>query len=93
VLHTNSKNMERLIPKANEIPKKRESSLHLMSCNGFYVVWDDVTSKCCTRGKKLGNYQQLVHPLVSSPEENHWLTVLTKHFAIKYIKKLFWVSK
>jgi hypothetical protein len=87
VLRTKSKNMEILIPKAKEIPKKRESSLHLMSNSDFYVVWDDVTSKWCTRGNKLGNYQQLIHPLISSPEENHWLTVLTKYLAIEDIEK------
>jgi hypothetical protein len=70
VLHTNSKNMEILITKAKEIPTKRESSLNIMSDSGFYVVCDDVTSKCCTRGKKLDTYQHLIHPLVSSPEEN-----------------------
>jgi hypothetical protein len=58
-----------------------------MSDSGLYVVWDDVTSKWFTRGKKLGNYQQLVHPLISSPEENHWLTVLTKYLAIEDTKK------
>jgi hypothetical protein len=79
--------MEILIPKANEIPKKRESSLHLMSDSGFYVVWDDVTSKWCTRGNKLGNLQQPIHPLVSSPEENHWLSVLTKYVAKEDIQK------
>jgi hypothetical protein len=83
MLHTNSKSMEILTPKAKEIPKKRESSLHLMSDSGFYVVWDAVTSKWCTRGKKLGNFQQLIHPFVSSPEENHWLSVLTKYLAIE----------
>jgi regulator of sigma D len=68
VLHTNSKNMEILIPKAKEIPKKCQSLLHIMSDSGFYVVWDDVTSKWFTRGNKLVNYQQLIHPLGSSPE-------------------------
>jgi hypothetical protein len=81
--------MERLIPKAKQIPKNRETALHLMSDSGFYFVWDDVTGKWCTRGKKSGNRQQLIHPLVSIPEENHWLSVLTKYLAIEDIKKLF----
>jgi hypothetical protein len=78
VLDTSSKIMEILIPKAKQVPKKREFSLHLMYDSGLYVVWDDVLCKWCKRGKKLGNFQQLIHPLVSSPEENHWLSVLTK---------------
>jgi hypothetical protein len=36
---------------------------------------------------KLGNYQQLIHPLVSSPEETHWLAVLKKYLAVEDIKK------
>jgi hypothetical protein len=87
LLHTNSKSMERLIPKAKHIPKKHETSLHPISDSGFYVVWDDVTYKWCTRGKKLGNCQQLIHPLISSPEENHWLSVLMKYLAIEGITK------
>jgi hypothetical protein len=72
VLDTNSKSMEIFIPKAKQVPKKRETSLHLMPDSGVYVVWDDITDKWCTRGNKLGNCQQLIHPCVSSPEENHW---------------------
>jgi hypothetical protein len=83
VIDTNINIMERLIHKAKQVPKKFELSLHLMSDSGFYVVWDDVTCKWCARGKKLGNYHQLIHPLVSSPEENHWLSVLTKYLAIE----------
>jgi hypothetical protein len=89
VLDTNIKIMERFIPKAKQVPKTRYTSLHLMSDSSFYVVWDDVTGNWCTRGKKLGNFQQLIHPLVSSPEENHWLSVLTKYLAIEDIKKKF----
>jgi hypothetical protein len=89
VLHTNSKSTERLIPKAKQIPKKRETSLHLMSDSGFYVVWDDVTGNWCTRRKKLGNCQQLIHPLISSPEDNHWLSVLMKYLAVEDIKSCY----
>jgi hypothetical protein len=62
VLDTNSKSMERFIPKAKQIPKKRETSFHLMS--------DSVTGKWYTRGKKLGDCQQFIHPFVLSPEYN-----------------------
>jgi hypothetical protein len=55
VLYTNSKIMEILIPKAKQIPKKSETSLHLISDSAFYVVWDDVTGKWCPREKKLAS--------------------------------------
>jgi hypothetical protein len=78
VLETNSKTIERLIPMTGEVPKLCELLLHQMSDSGYFVTWEAVTSKWCTRGKKLGNYQQLIHPLISRPQENHWLSVLTK---------------
>jgi hypothetical protein len=87
VLDKKSKSMERLIPKAKQIPKKRKTALHLILDSGFYVVWDDATEKWCIRRKKLFNCKKLILPLVSSPEENHWLSILTKYVAIEDIKK------
>jgi hypothetical protein len=73
VLETNSNTIERLIPMTGEVPKPREFLLHQMSDSGYFVTWDAVTSKWCTRGKKLGNCQKLIHTLISRPHENHWL--------------------
>jgi hypothetical protein len=51
VLEKNSKTIERLIPTAGEVPKAREFLSHQMSDSGYFVAWDAVTSKWCTRGK------------------------------------------
>jgi hypothetical protein len=70
-----------------EVLKPREFLLHQMSDSGYFVTWDAVTSKWCTMGKKLGNFQQLIHPLISRPQENHWLSVLTKYLGMEDLTK------
>jgi hypothetical protein len=87
VLETNSKTIERLIPTTGEVPKPREFLLHQMSDSGYCVAWDGVTSKWCTRGEQLGNCQQLIHLLISRPQENHWLSVLTKYLGMEDLPK------
>jgi hypothetical protein len=87
VLETNSKTIERLIPMKGDVPQQRQFLLHQMSDSGYLVTWDAVTSKWCTRGKKLGNFQQLVHPLISIPQENHWLSVLRKYLGMEDLTK------
>jgi hypothetical protein len=87
VLETNSKTIEILIPMTGEVPTQREFLLHQMSDSGYFVTSDAVTLKWCTRGKKLGNCQQLIHPLISRPQENHWLSVLTKNLGMEDLKK------
>jgi hypothetical protein len=87
VLEKNSKTIERLIPMTGEVPKLHEFLLHQMSDIGYFVTWDAVTLKWCTMGNKLGNFQQLIHPLISKPQENHWLSVLTKYLGMKDLTK------
>jgi hypothetical protein len=70
-----------------EVPKPREFLLHQMSDSGYFVTLDAVTSKWCTRGKQLGNCQQLIHPLISRPQENHCLSVLTKYLGMEDLMK------
>jgi hypothetical protein len=70
-----------------EVPKPRELVLHHMSDSGYFVTWDAVTSKWCTRGKKLDNCQQLIHQIISRPQENHWLSVLTKYLGMEDLTK------
>jgi hypothetical protein len=70
-----------------EVPKPREFLLHQMSESGDFVTWDAVTSKWCTTGKKLGNFQKLIHPLISRPQENHWLSFLTKYLGMEDLTK------
>jgi hypothetical protein len=67
VLETNSKTIERLIPMTGEVPTPRQLLLHHMSDRGYLVTWDAVTSQWRTRGKKLRNYQHLIHKLTSRP--------------------------
>jgi hypothetical protein len=87
VLETKSKTIERLIPTTGEVPKPREFLLHQMSDSGYFVAWDAVILKWCTRGKKLGYCQQLIHPLISRPQENHWLSVLKKYLSMEDLMK------
>jgi hypothetical protein len=65
VLETNSNTIERLIPTTGEVPKPSEFLLHQMSDSGYFVAWDAVTLKWCTRGERLGNCQQRIHTLIS----------------------------
>jgi hypothetical protein len=53
ILDTNSKSMERFIPKAKQVPKKRETSLHLMPDSSFYGGFEILGILLC---KKLLDY-------------------------------------